>query len=49
MDVGQVGFYNEKLRFRINITRDNSIVKKINKTKVEAYYFYYIIKIDFQI
>lgn len=37
MDVGQVGFHNEKERKIIKVDRDNSIVKRIMKTKKEEY------------
>jgi len=35
MDVGAVGFHNEKMRFYMEIEKDKDIVKRIAKTKEE--------------
>ena len=36
MDVGQIGFHNQKAVKKIRLeTRDNAIVNRLNKTKVE--------------
>lgn len=43
MDVGQVGFHNEKERKIIKVDRDNSIVKRIMKTKKEEYFIFIVI------
>ena len=38
MDVGQVGYHNDKLEFFINnVAKDRMMLKKIEKTRKEEY------------
>lgn len=38
MDVGQVGYHNEKLEFLVNhVAKDRMMLKKIEKTRKEEY------------